>query len=305
MGLVHAAKHAACFRTRFSLDVLGSMTCFLRSMALRTTSSLSAWRSGIFSSKEAIELTCHMLTLVREHLTPDVVVDSKLSHALWNEIMELSTISCSSKIAPWTSLGMHLDPGLNNNSNCRLIASWQSWALMSLASSPKGFSNSQATAFKHQRNITEKNAKEKVQPKVNVILHNIKGVIAQCKSNKTSQACMYGNGKGILAMTMASWKRVMPLDNSWKARVKIGGAMSNTWFLMFSTMSSLIHWKTSSTLHSAPFTCKRLSRSMPPTSIKGSWRALKFSALPSADPTSSRSASANAWSMLIKRMSLC
>lgn len=60
------------------------------------------------------------------------------------------------------------------------------------------------------------------------VLHNIKGVIAQCKSNKTSQACMYGNGKGILAMTMASWKRVMPLDNSWKARVKIGGAMSNT-----------------------------------------------------------------------------
>lgn len=89
-----------------------STSWLLRSMALRTTSSLSAWRSGIFSSKEAIELTCHMLTLVREHLTPDVVVDSKLSHALWNEIMELSTISCSSKIAPWTSLGGWVGPTL-------------------------------------------------------------------------------------------------------------------------------------------------------------------------------------------------
>mmetsp|Transcript_5606 Transcript_5606/g.16223 ORF Transcript_5606/g.16223 Transcript_5606/m.16223 type:complete len:226 (+) Transcript_5606:1006-1683(+) len=103
---------------------------------------------------------------------------------------------------------------------------------------------------------------------------------------------------------MESWKATIPLAISWKARDRIGGGMLRTPLCMFRTIKSWIHSNSSSTLASEVRSVSRLSASMPWGSISSYVKAVMSSSWPEL-LRSSRSASAEAWSMLKSRTSVC
>lgn len=60
---------------------------------------------------------------------------------------------------------------------------------------------------------------------------------SQCKTSRSSIVCMYGKGRGTLAIFIASWYLTMPLASSWKALDMMGAATLKTLRCLWSAVA--------------------------------------------------------------------
>mmetsp|Transcript_34226 Transcript_34226/g.111487 ORF Transcript_34226/g.111487 Transcript_34226/m.111487 type:complete len:217 (-) Transcript_34226:584-1234(-) len=184
-----------------------------------------------------------------------------------------SSSSCSSKEARGDRRAVRFVWGLKSINNRLFISSCNSRAGRSFTSSPNGFSNSVAIEFNDHKKKTCIKETTAAQNADFTHMQVKNGVAIKWNSSNNSMHCTYGKGIGTAASFLASWYRSMPLESSWKARDKIGGATLKIFRLSLSTISCMIQWKISSAFSVTSLIISRLCRSMPSASISSSSKA--------------------------------